>query len=207
MRISDLSRATGVPIPTIKFYLREGVLAAGRRTAANQATYDESHLRRLRLVRVLTDVGGLSLAAVRRVLAALGDERMPLTEILGVAHRALDDPWTISDPALPAALIEVDEWLRAREWHVTPDAPARSTLATTLVALRQLGWEVGASVFDRYADHVDAIARDELAYVAHAESREAAVEATVIGTVVFERAMAALRRLAQERHAREQIGS
>lgn len=207
MRISDLSRASGVSIPTIKFYLRESILAAGRRTAANQATYDESHLRRLRLVGVLTDVGGLSLAAVRRVLEAVDDEHLPLPEILGVAHRALDDPWTITDSAVPAALIEVDLWLRARQWDVTPDAPARSTLATTLVALRRLGWEIGPSVFDRYADHMDAIARDELAYVAGTGSREAAVEATVIGTVVFERAMAALRRLSQERHSRELIGS
>jgi hypothetical protein len=49
---------------------------------------------------------------------------------------------------------------------------------------------------------MDEIARNELAYVAGMESREAAIEATVIGTVVFERAMVALRRLAQEHHSR-----
>jgi hypothetical protein len=34
----------------------------------------------------------------------------------------------------------------------------------------------------------------------------AAVEATVIGTVVFERALVALRRLAQEQHSRRRLG-
>ncbi|MGH2429919.1 MAG: MerR family transcriptional regulator [Candidatus Limnocylindria bacterium] len=207
MRISDLSRESGVSIPTIKFYLREGVLPAGRRTAPNQATYDGSHLRRLHLVRVLIEVGGMRLAAVRRVLEALDDSEQPLTQVLGVAHRALDRPSTSSDPAVESARREVDGWLDDRGWEVTSDAPARSTLASTLVALRQLGWEVGPNVFDRYADHVDEIARDELAYVAGSASREAAVEATVIGTVVFERAISALRRLAQEHHSRRRLGS
>ena len=47
MRISDLSRASGVTIPTIKFYLREGLLPSGDRTARNQATYEAAHVRRL----------------------------------------------------------------------------------------------------------------------------------------------------------------
>ena len=47
MRIAELSRRSGVSVPTIKYYLREGLLAAGERTGPNQARYDEAHLRRL----------------------------------------------------------------------------------------------------------------------------------------------------------------
>jgi len=206
MRISELSRQSGIPIPTIKFYLREGVLPGGKPTAPNQATYGEAHLRRLRLIRVLVEVGGLSLSAVRRVVDALGDDELPLTDVLGVAHRALEKPVPSADPDLAAARLEVDAWIEARGWHVTVDAPARDALASTLVALRGLGWQVGPRVFDRYAGHIDEIARTELAYVAGMDSREAAVEATVIGTVVFERAMVALRRLAQEHHSRQLLG-
>lgn len=206
MRISDLGRQSGIPIPTIKFYLREGVLPAGSRTGPNQATYGEAHLRRLRLIRVLVDVGGLSLAAVRRVVDALGNDQLPLHDVLGVAHRALEKPVSSGGPGLDAARREVDAWIGARGWEVTPDAPARDALASTLEALRGLGWQVGPRVFDRYAGHMDQIAANELAYVAGMESREAAVEATVIGTVVFERAVVALRRLAQEHHSRQQIG-
>ncbi|MDQ3689989.1 MAG: MerR family transcriptional regulator [Chloroflexota bacterium] len=202
MRISDLSRQSGIPIATIKFYLRERVLPPGTRTAPNQATYGEAHLRRLRLIRVLVETGGLSLAAVRRVVDALGDDGLPLHDVLGIAHRALEKPVPSGDTGLDAVRREVDVWIETRGWQVAPHAPARDALAATLVALRGLGWQVGPRVFDRYAGHMDEIAANELAYVAGMESREAAVEATVIGTVVFERAMVALRRLAQEHHSK-----
>src|SRR5256886_17599843 len=46
VRISDLSRQTGVPTATIKFYLREHLLPPGAMTARNQADYGSEHLRR-----------------------------------------------------------------------------------------------------------------------------------------------------------------
>ena len=66
MRIAELSRRSGVSVPTIKYYLREGLLPGGTTTGSpNQAAYDETHLRRLKLIRVFIDVGGLSVAATR----------------------------------------------------------------------------------------------------------------------------------------------
>src|SRR2546430_15817976 len=47
VRISDLSRQTGVPTATIKFYLREHLLPPGAMTARNQADYGSGHLRRV----------------------------------------------------------------------------------------------------------------------------------------------------------------
>ena len=46
MRISQLSAQTGIPVATIKFYLRENLLHDGARTSATQAQYDESHVAR-----------------------------------------------------------------------------------------------------------------------------------------------------------------
>src|SRR5690606_28312227 len=71
MKISELSRTTGTPIPTIKYYIREGLLARGTPTATNQADYDESHVQRLRLIRVLREVADLSVATLTQVVAAL----------------------------------------------------------------------------------------------------------------------------------------
>lgn len=85
MRISDLSHATGVPVPTIKFYLREGILPFGRGIATNQAEYGEDHVRRLRLIRALAEVGGLPLATVRDVLGAVDDPGPPIHDALGIA--------------------------------------------------------------------------------------------------------------------------
>ena len=60
MRISALAAAAGLPVATVKFYLREGLLHPGVATSATQANYDDSHVRRLRLIRALTGPVGLS---------------------------------------------------------------------------------------------------------------------------------------------------
>jgi len=207
MRISDLSRESDVPIPTVKFYLRQGLLPPGQRTARNQATYDERHLRRLHLVRTLAEVGGLSLESIRRVLNALTRPDWPLHEVLAVAHTALRRDEISSDPSLPAARLEIDTWLARRGWNLAPGTPAADDVAGTLVALRRLGWHAGPEIFDRYAEHADAIAEAEIAYVAETNDPESAVEATVIGTVLFGRALASLRLLAQEHHSRKRFGA
>ena len=74
MRISALSARSGVAVATIKFYLREGLLPPGTATATNQADYDETHVRRLRLIRALIDVGGVPVASARAVVEALDRE-------------------------------------------------------------------------------------------------------------------------------------
>ncbi|MES2889233.1 MAG: Cd(II)/Pb(II)-responsive transcriptional regulator [Pseudomonadota bacterium] len=51
MKIGDLAKATATPVQTIRFYEREGLLAAPARTASNYRTYDGSHLARLRFIR------------------------------------------------------------------------------------------------------------------------------------------------------------
>src|SRR2546422_2141244 len=88
MKIAELSRRSGVSGPTIKYYVREGLLRAGELTSPNQAHYDDTHLRRLRLIRALVDVGGLSIAATREVLAAIDEPRESIHETLGKAQSA-----------------------------------------------------------------------------------------------------------------------
>ena len=73
MRISELSRESGVPVATIKFYLRERLLPDGVLTSATQAQYDETHVARLGLVRALIGAGGLSIAAARSRDQAIED--------------------------------------------------------------------------------------------------------------------------------------
>src|SRR6478752_6940457 len=63
MRMKELSEVSGVPVATIKFYQRERLLPAGERTHPNQSVYGDEHLRRIRLIRALIEVGGLSVAA------------------------------------------------------------------------------------------------------------------------------------------------
>src|SRR5260370_17144359 len=86
MRIAELSRDSGVPVPTIKYYVREGLLPPGELTSPNQAQYNDAHLRRLKLIRALCDVGGLSVAAMRDLLAAAGSPATSTPEPLGAPH-------------------------------------------------------------------------------------------------------------------------
>ena len=78
MRISALSEATGVPVPTLKFYLREGLLHPGEAISRTRAEYDATHVQRVHLVRALREIGGLDLGAVGRLLRALAaDHGLP----------------------------------------------------------------------------------------------------------------------------------
>ena len=97
MRIAELSSRSGTSIPSIKYYLREGLLPAGTSTGRNQADYGAEHLYRLRLIRALIDVGGLSVAAARDVLGAVDTPDLPGHTLLGTAHVRRRTP----EPARP----------------------------------------------------------------------------------------------------------
>ncbi len=73
MRISDLGRRSGLSVPTIKFYIREGLLPPGRRTARNQSRYGEAHVERLRIIRILRHDAGLGVRDIGRMLASIPD--------------------------------------------------------------------------------------------------------------------------------------
>ncbi len=209
MRISELSRESGVSIPTIKFYLREGLLPPGTPTASNQAQYGDGHVHRLRLVRVLMDVGGLGVAAVRKVLDAIADEALPTHEMLGTVQFALGpvpDAGPVPDD-VARARAEVDRFLAERGWRVSPENPSRRTLADALAALWRLGWQQGAEVFTPYAELAERLAAFEVGTVPDERSRAEAVESVVVGTVVFEAALVALRRLAQAHRSAERFAA
>jgi DNA-binding transcriptional MerR regulator len=208
VRISELSRRSGVALPTIKYYLREGLLPAGARTSPNQADYSERHLHRLRLIRALVEVGGLRLSAVRAVVAAIDDEKLPLHELLGVAQRALGPPPPEPDPAADEieARADIDRFLAELGWSVGRDAPARRVLADALVSLRRTGRAADARVFEPYARVAERLAAREVGRAVPGASRSEAVEASVVGTVVFEAALVALRRLAHEHHSAQRSG-
>ncbi|MFF2780396.1 MerR family transcriptional regulator [Streptomyces sp. NPDC058052] len=204
MRIGELSRRTGVSIPTIKFYVREGLLPAGRLTSPNQATYEETHVRRLRLIRALIDVGGLSVAAVREVIAAVDDPDRPVHELLGEAAERMVPGYGGAPPeegedggGLVEARKRVDALIQEREWRCYPGSPAAEALAIALAALESVGHERFGEVLGAYADAAERVAGADLEYVARHVAREELVESVAVGTVLGDALFAALRRLAQ----------
>ncbi|QIJ63764.1 MerR family transcriptional regulator [Streptomyces sp. JB150] len=197
MRIGELSRKTGVPVPTIKFYVREGLLPPGELTSRNQATYGEAHERRLRLIRALLDVGGMKVAQIADVLAAVDDPARPLHKVLGAAADRIGGAHGEQDDAQSAAARAAVAGLLARRgWHTSPDSPAGVDLARALAALARLGHESFVEMLDDYADAAERVARADLAYVDRKVAVEDMVEGVVIGTVLGEAVLSALRRLA-----------
>ena len=190
MRISELARTSGVPLPTVKFYLREGLLHPGHATSATQAQYDESHVRRLRLVRALIQVGGLSVAAARDVLAGVTDPDRSLHEVMGVAHTALPPQAADVDPVRALELVE------RLGWRVHPETPALRQLEQAISALDDVGMAPGEEHLAVYADAAHRVAEVDVASVPRG-SREEAATTVVAGTVLYEPVLLALRRIAQ----------
>ena len=203
MRISELSRQTEVPIATIKYYLREGLLPGGTRTARNQSEYGDDHVRRLRLIRTLREIGGFDIGRIRRVVAAIDDQSLSRHELFGVVDEARTplDPGTTASSASRDARSSVDRFIDELGWRVRPHAPGRLELAEALLALRHLGHDAATEVFRPYAEAADRMATWEVASIPTSEPRAVAVERMVVGTVVFGAVFDALRRLAQEHHS------
>ena len=199
MRIAELSGRSGVPVPTIKYYLREGLLPPGESTQRNQASYDERHLQRLRLVRVLLDIGRLPIAAIRDLLADLDrpdpDRHYALGRALkSASHQPAAEP---ADAEVAVAESEVDALIKRRGWRVEGAAPARRQVAEVLAAQRRLGMGAQADLIEGYADAVEAIAALDLRMVSDCEP-DAMLYRAVIGTILGDALIAGLRRLAQE---------
>ncbi|MBJ7471188.1 MAG: MerR family transcriptional regulator [Solirubrobacteraceae bacterium] len=212
-RIGELSRRSGVAVGTIKFYLREGLVPVGEPTAKTQALYTVAHLRRLRLVRVLAEVGGLSIAQIREVIEVLdagGDLPGELAQLVSYSIDATRSNGSRSREGNDAAA-----WAQAREatdafvgrlgFEVDPDAPSRTALADALHALRTLRIAQDPLIFTEHARLAYELAEFEMGVIDPVTDRSAAVEAVAVGSVVFGAAFMALRAMAQEHEARRRI--
>ncbi|GFE07622.1 MerR family transcriptional regulator [Streptomyces caniferus] len=197
MRIGELSRTTGVPVPTIKYYVREGLMPPGELTSPNQATYGEAHERRLRLIRALLDVGGMKVAEIADVLTAIDDPVRPLHKVLGAAADRLGNVGVEHDDTESAAAqAVVADLVSRRGWRTHDSDPAAADLSMALASMARLGHGAFVEVLDDYADAAEQVARADLGYVDRRVSVEDMVESVVIGTVLGEAVFNALRRLA-----------
>ncbi|MGW5497152.1 MerR family transcriptional regulator [Streptomyces olivaceoviridis] len=212
MRLAELSRRSGVATATIKYYLREGLLPPGRQVNATTAEYDEEHLRRLRLVRAMIQVGGLPVATVREVLRNVDDESLGRTIRLGAALWALPqvpEP-DEDDEYVRAARREADELLDRLGWSnarlLTTISPAYRSLVVAVAAFRRLGYDWGSELLVSYAELMHEAAGLDLDFVETRPSEAEKVETAVLGAVLTEPILQALRRLAQEEESARRYG-
>lgn len=201
MRISELSAATEVPVATIKYYLRERLLPEGRRTSRTQAAYDETHVQRLRVVRALID-SGVSIAEARKVIGALDAPPPNPYDLLGVAHSAVSpEPDDAVDTADAEAL-----YVRLGGKAESCDPAHLAGLARALQTIGRAGFVVPPDVLEAYISSARRIAEAEIAGIPE-DSLDAAVRYVVLGTVLPEQLLLALRRAAQQIVSAERFGS
>ncbi len=199
MWLSELAERSGLPVPTIKYYVRERLLHPGEAVGATRSRYDETHVRRLRLLRALTDVAGLRLDDARLVLDAVDDEDVSWHEALGSAHTRLAHP--TADPGGEPETERVDALLRRHGWHLDEHSRHRSTLATALRSLSELDHAPSDETLDAYAEAAELVASRDVASLDETD-RAAAVERAIVGTLLMEPVLLALRRIAQENASR-----
>ena len=206
MKISELSSRSGVPVATVKFYLREGLLASGEKSSQTQASYDDGHLARLRLIRAFIEVGGLSVASARAVLAAIDDDSLPFGVAVGIAASALPGapaPVVRSDDTEPGrGERDLDALVASRGWVVDAENPGRALAARVIDDYAALGRDDLITTLPVYARAAELIAAADLQTVADARDRAQMTETVVVGTVLGDSLLAGLRRMAHENVSR-----
>jgi len=200
MRVSELSERAGVPLPTIKFYIREGLLPGGTPTGRNQAEYGDEHLERLALIRALRDDAGLSVAAIARALRAADANK---EAFIGAAIDAIERPAgpriDERSSAFRQAKAEVLALIERRGWALSEADLSVRDATRALTVIRRSFPDVPIEI---YAEAVDLLARYELPQPSKAETPSALLRYALLGTVLVEPFLLALRRMAHGSRSR-----
>lgn len=201
--LGRLAEAAGVPVGTVKYYLREGLLPAGRLRSATRADYDGEHLRRLRLLRLLREVGDVPIDRLRGLVEVL-ESGGPGLELLGSGVAALAPaprhPATAHDER--AARL-ADDLAAERGWELTPGSTSHARLTDVLATALEFEREGPGPVEDLargYARVADELGASDIAAI-DAEDPAAMLAQVVVGKVVYGRLLEVLREVAEAHHA------
>ena len=199
MQLKELSERTGVSAASIKFYLREGLLPAGRSVHATRAEYSGHHVSRLEVIQALRRVVGLKMAQIGSLLR-MADGGVPRLELLAAVQRTvlgLDDVSTEhGDLRTPAG----DAVVRYRNW---PDVPsdARNSLNAHLALMESLGVPVTDDLLNSYSQAVDAIAAVNISATTAPEDVNQLIMTAAVGMHLHGQLVLKLLALAHASHA------
>lgn len=209
MKISELSARTGVTIPTLKFYLREGLLPQGELSSPNQADYGEEHVRRAALIRALREIAGLSIARIAAIVDAL-DAGEATIEVLGSAVDSLGGAATGElTPEQEAIGADLDVMLERLGLPTRPESLARHQIIRAFETARDMLFP-GAPVemLMVYAQPMMEVARHERAVTPDLfqQDPETAIEHSIAGLALFEPIILGFRRMMHETLIMAEVG-
>jgi DNA-binding transcriptional MerR regulator len=201
LTISELAEASGVSIASVKFYLREGLLQSGNPERKHRAYYDAKHVERLRLIRTLREVGGLSVAAIREVV-----ETIPAGNITTVALLAKTLDAMLFDREKREVTVqeqrklgELRSYLATRDIEVRAQSPALLELCRTVEAVREIsGLDIPLAALEPYIAVMREIAQIESDPQMLQGDAQTVLWRVVAGTILWERVLVNLRRIIHE---------
>jgi DNA-binding transcriptional MerR regulator len=174
LRMGELAEASGVPAPTIKHYLREGLLPEPVKTSRNMAYYPPEFIERIKLIKRLQEERFMPLKAIKAVLDE-GPERAGA--LLELEDRILDRALAGERARTSAAEVrerygvpkEVLDRLAELE-ILTPNSrgysPSDITIIEAISRFRAGGYDeqIGFTVYDtlRYKEALEALVHQEV---------------------------------------------
>jgi len=198
VKVSELASQAGIPLSAVKFYQREGLLPEGVRSAPNQVAYDDTHVKRVRLIRALIETGGLSIAATKDVLRAVDADGMTMADTFGVAQQAMSTPRTT--PSVPSSESRdvVMRLAQSQGWMFLPDNPGIDAAARALDGLRAIDFTLTDEYLSAYATAASTAATADLHALSLLSDPDELTELMVVGTILGDPFFAGLRRIAHE---------
>jgi DNA-binding transcriptional MerR regulator len=191
LRMRELAEASGVPAPTIKHYLREGLLPEPVKTSRNMAYYPPEFVDRIKLIKRLQEERYLPLKAIKTVLDQDPHRAQAMLELGDqILDRALAGERSRTSAAevrkrygLPKEVLD-----RLAELEVlTPNSrgysPSDVTIIEAISRFRAGGYDeqIGFTVYDtlRYKAALEELVRQEVDVVMERLAGEVSPERVV----------------------------
>jgi DNA-binding transcriptional MerR regulator len=174
MRMKELSEASGVPAPTIKHYLREGLLPEPVKTSRNMAYYPPEFVERIRLIKQLQEERFMPLRAIKSVLEDDPDRARALIELEDkILERALAGERSRTSAAevrrsygVPKEVLDRLEELEVLSPNSRGYTPSDVKIIEAISRFRAGGYdeEIGFTVYDtlRYKTALEDLVRQEV---------------------------------------------
>jgi len=206
--VSELAQRASVPVATVKYYLREGLLPEGEKVTPRLTAYDDRHVRSLGLLRILREVGRVPMESLRQLVAAARTPGGTVHQLFAAAADALAPRPAAGGDLRPVTRELADALIAQAGWtNVRPDAIDRENLAAALEVVATYDTHPrDPAELAPYLRFADDIARYEIRHLDDRKDRLGLLEEMVIGQVVFGEVLAILRRLAEEHHSQARFG-
>jgi DNA-binding transcriptional MerR regulator len=177
MRMGELAEASGVPVPTIKHYLREGLLPEPVKTSRNMAYYPPEFVDRIKLIKRLQEERFMPLKAIRSVLDEDPERAVALLELEDrILDRALAGERSRTSAAevrdrygVPKEVLDRLEELEVLSPNSRGYSPSDIKIIEAISRFRAGGYdeEIGFTVYDtlRYKTAIEELVRQEVEVV------------------------------------------